>query len=161
MRLAIDAKIVVSTTRPETLFGDVAVAVHPDDARYRGFHGAHLRHPFNDSTLPVVCDTSVKMELGTGAVKITPAHDVNDYDVGLRHDLPMLEVMDDNGNMINMPSEYQVNVLWKGINEVRYDVLLFRCITATKTRLVVTCCVWFLGVVAMAGARDGATSAKR
>ena len=125
MRLAIDAKIVVSTTRPETLFGDVAVAVHPDDARYRDFHGAHLRHPFNDSTLPVVCDTSVKMELGTGAVKITPAHDVNDYDVGLRHDLPMLEVMDDDGNMINVPSEYQVNASFYENGSMNYGMMFY------------------------------------
>jgi valyl-tRNA synthetase len=87
--------IVVATTRAETMLGDTAIAVHPDDERYRQLVGRHVRHPFLDRTLPVVADDYVDPEFGSGAVKITPAHDPNDYELGLRHDLPMIDIMDD------------------------------------------------------------------
>lgn len=93
-------EIVVSTTRIETMLGDTAVAVHPDDERYKGFRGKFVRHPFCNRRLPIVCDKFVDVNFGTGAVKITPAHDHNDYDVGKRHNLPFINILDDDGNII-------------------------------------------------------------
>ncbi|HEX7049788.1 MAG TPA: valine--tRNA ligase [Longimicrobiales bacterium] len=85
--------IVVATTRPETMLGDVAVAVHPEDPRYRDLVGAELELPLTGRRIPVVADDMVDPEFGTGAVKITPAHDPNDFELGRRHDLPALDVM--------------------------------------------------------------------
>ncbi len=85
--------MVVVTTRPETMLGDVAVAVHPDDERYRKLVGKHLRLPLTDRTIPVIADEYVDPEFGTGCVKITPAHDFNDYAVGQRHGLSPVNVM--------------------------------------------------------------------
>ncbi|RZF33102.1 hypothetical protein LSTR_LSTR009831 [Laodelphax striatellus] len=93
-------ELIVSTTRIETLFGDTAVAVHPDDPRYKHLHGKRVVHPFCKRTLPIVTDDFVDKEFGTGAVKITPAHDHNDYEVGKRHNLPFVTVIDENGIMI-------------------------------------------------------------
>ncbi|XP_077299898.1 valine--tRNA ligase-like [Arctopsyche grandis] len=90
-------EIVVATTRPETLLGDVAVAVHPEDKRYSSLVGSHLKHPFIDKTIPVISDESVEMTFGTGAVKITPAHDRNDYDIAERHRLEMMPVINEDG----------------------------------------------------------------
>ncbi|CAH1773981.1 unnamed protein product, partial [Owenia fusiformis] len=92
-------EIVVATTRLETMLGDTAVAVHPDDNRYKHLHGTHVRHPFLDKLLPVVCDSQIDMAFGTGAVKITPAHDSNDFDLGKRHALPSINILDDDGKM--------------------------------------------------------------
>ncbi|EGD75541.1 valyl-tRNA synthetase [Salpingoeca rosetta] len=92
--------VVVSTTRPETMPGDVAVAVHPDDPRYVHLHNRHLRHPLTGAAVPVITDSLlVDPALGTGAVKITPAHDPNDHEAGLRHNLPSIQVMDKSGHM--------------------------------------------------------------
>jgi valyl-tRNA synthetase len=91
--------IEVATTRPETMLGDTAIAVHPDDARYAHLVGREVRHPFVARTFPIVADDYVDPAFGTGAVKITPAHDPNDYELGLRHGLPMIDVMDDGGVM--------------------------------------------------------------
>nr|XP_003700613.1 PREDICTED: valine--tRNA ligase isoform X1 [Megachile rotundata] len=93
-------KITVATTRIETMLGDTAVAVHPKDARYNQYIGKYVQHPFCDRKLPIVADEFVEMEFGTGAVKITPAHDANDYEVGTRHNLPFITIFDDNGNII-------------------------------------------------------------
>jgi valyl-tRNA synthetase len=88
-----DGFVVGATTRPETLFGDAAVAVHPDDERYRALVGRRLRLPLTDRELPIIADTYVDPAFGSGCVKITPAHDFNDYEVGQRHQLPLLNVM--------------------------------------------------------------------
>ncbi|HYH42355.1 MAG TPA: valine--tRNA ligase [Burkholderiales bacterium] len=87
-----DEHLVVATTRPETLLGDVAVAVHPDDARYRHLVGSRVRLPLTDRTIPIVADTYVDPAFGTGVVKITPAHDFNDYQVGVRHKLEPINI---------------------------------------------------------------------
>ncbi len=87
--------IEIATTRPETMLGDTAVAVHPDDARYRHLVGKMLLLPLMNREIPVIADSYVEMEFGTGAVKITPAHDPNDFDVGRRHGLPLVNVMDE------------------------------------------------------------------
>jgi valyl-tRNA synthetase len=85
--------VTVATTRPETLLGDVAVAFHPDDGRYRGFAGRKLRLPLAEREIPLVADEFVDPAFGSGCVKLTPAHDFNDYEVGQRHGLPMINVL--------------------------------------------------------------------
>ncbi|XP_058458950.1 valine--tRNA ligase [Malaya genurostris] len=90
-------EIVVATTRIETMLGDTAVAVHPKDERYKHLHGKFVQHPFCSRKLPIICDEFVEMEFGTGAVKITPAHDPNDYEVGKRHNLPFITIFTDDG----------------------------------------------------------------
>ena len=93
-----DGEIIVATTRVETMLGDVAIAVHPQDPRYTHLHGKRAVHPFiPNRLLPIVCDDFVDKEFGTGAVKITPAHDANDYEVGLRHQLAFITILDDDG----------------------------------------------------------------
>ncbi|MBQ5810501.1 MAG: valine--tRNA ligase, partial [Clostridia bacterium] len=87
--------IEVATTRPETMMGDTAVAVHPDDERYKDLVGKTVILPLMDREIPIIADEYVEMDFGTGAVKITPAHDPNDFEVGLRHDLPVVNVMTD------------------------------------------------------------------
>jgi len=91
------SSIVVATTRPETMLGDTAVAVHPDDERYRGLIGAEVLLPLTGRRIPVVADEHVDPAFGTGAVKVTPAHDPNDFEIGRRHGLPALTVMDERG----------------------------------------------------------------
>lgn len=91
--------IVVATTRPETMFGDTAVAVNPRDKRYKDMIGKNVILPIVNKPIPIVADEYCEMEFGTGAVKITPAHDPNDYDLGLRHNLPMVTVIDDDGKL--------------------------------------------------------------
>lgn len=94
-----DEEIVVATTRIETMLGDTAVAVHPDDDRYKHLHGKFVIHPFCDRKLPIIADDFVEMAFGTGAVKITPAHDQNDADCGKRNNLDVINIIDDNGNI--------------------------------------------------------------
>ena len=91
--------IEVATTRPETMLGDTAVAVHPEDPRYQDKIGRMLRLPLTDREIPVIADEYVDREFGTGAVKITPAHDPNDFEVGLRHNLEQICVLTDDGHM--------------------------------------------------------------
>ncbi len=89
--------LVVATTRAETMLGDTAVAVHPDDERYAHLVGKQIKLPLTDRTIPVVADTHVDPEFGTGAVKVTPAHDPNDFSIGQRHGLPNMTIMDEHG----------------------------------------------------------------
>ncbi|XP_053719802.1 valine--tRNA ligase, mitochondrial isoform X1 [Synchiropus splendidus] len=92
-------EVSVSTTRPETMIGDVAVAVHPDDSRYKDIHGLMCRHPFTGRLLPIITDTTVDMQLGTGAVKLTPAHDHTDFQLSQSHKLPRFTVIGGDGRM--------------------------------------------------------------
>ncbi|MDL2294560.1 valine--tRNA ligase [Ruminococcaceae bacterium OttesenSCG-928-D13] len=98
--------VTVATTRPETMLGDVAVAVHPEDARYKHLVGKTVLLPLMDREIPVVADDYVDMEFGTGVVKITPAHDPNDFEVGRRHDLPVLKVMTDDAHISESGGKY-------------------------------------------------------
>ena len=98
--------IIVATTRPETIPGDTGVAVHPDDERYKDLIGKTVRIPVIDREIPIVADAYAKMDKGTGAVKITPAHDPNDFEVGLRCNLPILNVMTDDGFMNEQAGKY-------------------------------------------------------
>jgi valyl-tRNA synthetase len=92
-----DASVVVATTRPETMLGDTAVAVHPSDERYAHLVGTEVELPLTGRRIPIVADVHVDPEFGTGAVKVTPAHDPNDFEIGGRHDLPSLTIMDEHG----------------------------------------------------------------
>jgi len=98
--------IVVATTRVETMLGDTAIAVHPDDERYRDLVGTKLPHPFVDRQLLVVADEHVDPEFGTGAVKVTPAHDPNDFEIGLRHNLPMISILDTKGRIQDTGTQF-------------------------------------------------------
>ena len=100
--------LIVATTRPETMLGDMAVAVHPDDLRYRHLIGRHVRLPLCERSIPVIADAYVDPEFGTGCVKITPAHDFNDYQVGQRHKLVPLNILTLDGKINDLaPAEYQ------------------------------------------------------
>lgn len=98
--------IEVATTRPETMLGDTAVAVHPDDDRYKDLVGKTCILPIMNKEIPIIADEFVEMEFGTGCVKITPAHDMNDYQAGLRHNLEIIEVFDEHFKMGNLVPEY-------------------------------------------------------
>lgn len=98
--------IIVATTRPETMLGDTGVAVHPEDERYQDLIGKTVLLPIMNKEIPIVADAFVEREFGTGAVKLTPCHDKNDYESGLRHGLEMVEVFDENGIMGNLVPEF-------------------------------------------------------
>lgn len=101
-------EVIIATTRPETMLGDVAVAVHPDDPRYKQLVGKTLKLPLTNREIPVIADKFVDQQFGSGAVKITPAHDPNDYEAAQRHDLPMITVIDHEGKMSpEVPKAYQ------------------------------------------------------
>ncbi len=102
-----DQYIIVATTRPETMLGDTAVAVHPEDERYKDIVGKTCILPIMNKEIPIIADSFVEKEFGTGCVKITPAHDINDYNAGLRHNLEMIEVFDENFKMGNLVPEYK------------------------------------------------------
>ncbi len=99
--------ITVATTRPETMLGDTAIAVHPEDERYQDLVGKTCILPIMNKEIPIIADSFVEKEFGTGAVKITPAHDMNDYQAGLRHNLEVVEVFDENFKMGNLVPEYK------------------------------------------------------
>ncbi|WP_406237074.1 valine--tRNA ligase [Nocardia sp. NBC_01009] len=98
--------VIVATTRVETMLGDTAVAVHPDDPRYQSLIGTTLYHPITGRQIPIVADDYVDPEFGSGAVKITPAHDPNDFEMGLRHNLPMPTIMDERGRIADTGTEF-------------------------------------------------------
>jgi len=100
--------IVVATTRPETMLGDTAVAVHPDDKRYKDLIGQEVILPLTDRKIPIIADEYVDQEFGTGCVKITPAHDFNDFEIGKRHDLEIISILDQSAKISpSAPAEYQ------------------------------------------------------
>ena len=100
--------LVVATTRPETMLGDTAVAVHPADLRYQQFIGKSIKLPLTEREIPIIADQHVDQEFGSGCVKITPAHDFNDYDIGKRHDLPVLNIFNVDASINdNAPEKYQ------------------------------------------------------
>ena len=91
------------------MFGDTAIAVHPDDARYTKFHNRRARNPLTNELIPIIVDSSVDTSFHTGAFKITPSHDVNDYETGRRHKLPFKSVLGDDGRLVNVPDEFMVH----------------------------------------------------
>ncbi|ELT91479.1 hypothetical protein CAPTEDRAFT_222046 [Capitella teleta] len=98
--------ISVATTRIETMLGDTGIAIHPDDTRFTHLHGRVAVHPLTGRLLPIVCDSHVQQDLGTGAVKLTPAHDHNDFELGMKHRLESLSILDDAGCLVNVPEEF-------------------------------------------------------
>ncbi len=113
-------EIIVATTRPETMLGDTAVAVHPKDKRYKDFVGKTVKLPLTHREIPIIADDFVDMKFGSGAVKITPAHDPNDFEAAKRHDLPMITVINHEGNISHdVPKPYQ----GLGILEARESVV--------------------------------------
>ncbi|MEJ2497103.1 MAG: class I tRNA ligase family protein, partial [Sulfurovaceae bacterium] len=99
--------VVVATTRPETYFGDTAVMVHPEDARYKDIIGKRVKLPLVEREIEIIADAHVDMEFGTGIVKVTPAHDPNDYEVGKRHDLEFITIFDENGILNGYCGEFE------------------------------------------------------
>ena len=91
--------ITIATTRPETILGDTAICVHPDDERFQSYIGKTVLVPIINREIPIIADAYVDREFGTGALKITPAHDVNDYEIGLRHNLAVIDIFNDNGTL--------------------------------------------------------------
>ncbi len=103
-----DDVLIVATTRPETLLGDTAVAVHPEDSRYQHLIGKKVALPLTNREIPIIADDSIDREFGSGAVKITPAHDFNDYDMGLRHSLPMINILTPDAHLnATVPEAYK------------------------------------------------------
>ncbi|KAA0022932.1 valine--tRNA ligase [Antrihabitans cavernicola] len=98
--------VIVATTRVETMLGDTAVAVHPDDPRYQSIIGTTMYHPITGRQIPIIGDDYVDPEFGSGAVKITPAHDPNDFEMGVRHSLPMPSIMDEQARIVNTGTEF-------------------------------------------------------
>lgn len=160
-----DESIIVATTRPETMFGDVAVAVNPDDDRYKHLIGKKVIVPVVNREVPIIADSYVDIELGTGALKITPAHDPNDFEVGLRHNLAPINVMDENGVM-NENADFcsgldryearkllvkkleEENRLQK-IEEIKHNVgKCYRCSTVVEPRISTQ---WFVKMKPLAG----------
>ena len=99
-------EIIVATTRPETLLGDTAIAVNPNDERYKALVGTHVQLPLLGKEIPIVADDYVDMTYGTGAVKVTPAHDPNDFEIGERHNLERIQVIGFDGKMMNVPTQF-------------------------------------------------------
>lgn len=98
--------ITIATTRPETIFADVAIAVNPKDKRYKDLVGKTATIPLANRAIPIITDTLVDQTFGTGALKVTPAHDLTDFEIGQKHKLPIISVIDDTGRMINTPQKY-------------------------------------------------------
>jgi valyl-tRNA synthetase len=117
------AYLIVATTRPETMLGDTAVAVHPEDNRYRHLTGRTVRLPLTEREIPIIADEYVDPEFGTGCVKITPAHDFNDYEVGRRHDLPMINIFTPDARLNeNAPEPYRGMDRYEARNRIVADL---------------------------------------
>ena len=101
-----DEFITIATTRPETILGDTAICIHPDDKRFKKFHGKYAYVPLINRKIPIIPDEYVDMEFGTGALKITPAHDVNDYEIGQRYNLEIIDIFNDNGTLSEKATLY-------------------------------------------------------
>jgi valyl-tRNA synthetase len=114
-----DQFIEIATTRPETMLGDSGIAVHPKDDRYKHLVGKNARHPFVDRLLPIVADEYVDREFGTGAVKLTPAHDPNDFNLGKKHNLAFINILNDNGTMNKNTGSFEGQKRF----DVRYSIV--------------------------------------
>ncbi|MGE5114128.1 MAG: valine--tRNA ligase [Acidobacteriaceae bacterium] len=117
-----DEYIIVATTRPETMLGDTAVAVNPADERYKHLHGKKVRLPLMDREIPIILDELANPEFGTGAVKVTPAHDPNDFQAGLRHLLPQISVMDEHARMNEEAGKYASHDRFEAREMVLHDL---------------------------------------
>ncbi len=169
-----DGYLIVATTRPETLLGDTAVAVHPDDERYNNLPEQAVILPIVGKKIPIVFDSHVEREFGTGALKVTPAHDLNDFEIGRRHGLPLVSIMDDNGVMNDKAGKYmgmdrfecrkqivkdlEEAGLLEGIDDYEHGVgVCYRCQTVVEPQLSKQ---WFVSIKplaekAIAAVKDG------
>ncbi len=130
-------EIVVATTRPETMLGDTAVAVHPDDERYKHLIGKSVKHPFMDRDIPIVADAIlVDMEFGTGCVKITPAHDFNDFAVGQRHGLQMINIFNKDATVNENGGKYEGLDRYAARDAVKADIEAAGLFRGTKEHLM-------------------------
>lgn len=128
--------VVVATTRPETLFGDCAVAVHPDDERYQPLIGQYIQLPLTQRTIPIIADSSIDPAFGTGCVKITPAHDFNDYEIGKRHQLPQINILTKQAILNDrVPSAYQGLERFEARNRVIADLTEQGLLVETKPHI--------------------------
>lgn len=130
--------LVIATTRPETMFGDTAVAVHPEDKRYKDFIGKFIHHPITHKRIPIIADEYCNPEIGTGAVKITPAHDFNDFEIGKRHQLPVINILHPDGTLNHyVPKSYQRLTIEKArqkiLEELEAHVLIEKIDDLTHT----------------------------
>ncbi len=133
--------ITVATTRPETMFGDTAVAVNPKDKRYQKLVGKNVILPIVNRPIPIIADEYCEMEFGTGAVKITPAHDVNDYEIGLRHKLPIIPVIDDAGKLNSYAGKFEGMDRIKARDEIEKELeKLGVLVKVEKYKNKVGCC---------------------
>lgn len=134
-----DEHLIVATTRLETMLGDTAVAIHPEDARYKHLHGKFVIHPFNGRRIPIIQDSElVDMDFGTGAVKITPAHDPNDYECGKRHNLEFITVLTQDGAINHNGSQFQGMMRYDAriaVEEALKEKGLFKGKESNKMRL--------------------------
>ncbi len=131
--VATDEAIIVATTRPVTMLGDVAVAVHPEDSRYQHLIGRHVRLPLCERSIPVIADSEVDPEFGTGCVKITPAHDFNDYQIGQRHRLASISIFTLDGKISDLaPSQYQGMDRFDARKKIVSDLEIQGYLTETK-----------------------------
>ncbi len=168
--------LVVATTRPETMLGDTGVAVHPEDERYRHLGEIGIKLPLTDRVIPVVFDNHVDREFGTGALKVTPSHDRDDYEIGLRHNLERLKVMDDRGFMNKAAGDYcgleRFECRKKIVGDLErlgflekieeYDHAVGHCYRCKTVSEPTTSVQWFVSVKplaakAVAAVRDGRT----
>lgn len=124
--------ITIATTRPETIFADVAIAVNPKDKRYKNLIGKTAIIPIINRAIPIIGDAKVEMDFGTGALKITPAHDPLDYEIGQKNKLPTVSVIDENGRMINVPQKYAGLKIAKAKEEVLLDLAKNKNLIETK-----------------------------
>jgi valyl-tRNA synthetase len=169
-----EGALTVATTRPETLLGDTAVAVNPEDKRYKAYHGAMVRLPILGRKIPLITDPHVALEFGTGALKVTPAHDFNDFEIARRHGLPAVKALDEQGIMTEAAGKYQGLDRFvcreKILKDLKSDGLLekveryshnvghcYRCRTIVEPMISKQ---WFVDVkplaeAAMAAVRDG------
>jgi valyl-tRNA synthetase len=122
----------VATTRPETMLGDTAVAVHPDDDRYTAIHSARVRLPLMDRLIPVITDDFVDREFGTGAVKVTPAHDPNDYQMGRRHDLEFINLLNPDGTLNDNAGPYESLTVKEARKRVIADLDELKCLVKVE-----------------------------
>ena len=128
--------ITVATTRPETMLGDTAVAINEHDARYTHLHGKKVLLPLMDREIPIILDQLANPEFGTGAVKVTPAHDPNDYEAGLRHDLPQITIMDETGRMNENAGKYAGIDRFEARERVVHDLEALGVLAGTKDYVV-------------------------
>ena len=169
------ATIRVATTRPETILGDTAVAVHPDDERYRALVGRRARVPFVERDVPILADPVVDRDFGTGAVKITPAHDLNDFETGRRHDLPMIDIFDDDARLNANGGPYagldryearnrilqDLDVRGDLVSSVSHELIIGRCQRSNDVIEPRLKTQWFIRTRPLADAALAATRSRR